>query len=168
MASVNALNLSKVAETAIPTLRVAPDRLEATELDIVLVARLDATMALCFYDAVEEPGALLHLRISPPRNTPASDVTDSVLTGDLVLLEQAMKALRQIAPTSRYWQCKMVAQLPDEDEVLGNAAACVAEFIRAYLSDSIVRLVDTQVRFGGTAELLFRPAMGELRIHPVA
>jgi chemotaxis receptor (MCP) glutamine deamidase CheD len=167
MAGVNVLTSKEAAQAVIPVLRVAPDRLEATQLDRVLVARLDATMALCFYDAVEEPGALLHLRISPPRRTPASDLTDSVLTGDLMLLEQTMKALQQIAPSARYWQCKMVAQLPDDDETLGNAAACVAEFVRAYLSDSVVRLVDTQVRFGGAAELLFRPAMGELRIHPV-
>jgi len=148
-------------------LRVPPDHLEATAQDLLLVARLEATLALCFYDAVEEPGALLHLKISPPRNTPASDVTDSVLTGDLMLLEQTIKALRRIAPTARYWQCKMVAQLPDDDEPLGEAAATVTEFIRAYLSDSMVKLVDTQVRFGSACELQFRPAMGELRMNPV-
>ena len=163
---MTALNPPKPADAGPATLRVPPDHLEATAQDVVLVARLDATLALCFYDAVEEPGALLHLKISPPRNTPASDLTDSVLAGDLMLLEQSMKALRKVAPNARYWQCKMVAQLPDDDEPLGEAAATVSEFIRAYLSDSIVKLVDTQVRFGSACELQFRPAMGELRVSP--
>ena len=168
MATVNALTPSKPASAGPASLRVAPDRLEATAQDLLLLAHLDATMALCFYDAVEEPGALLHLRISPPRNTPAPDVTDSVLTGDLMLLEQTIKSLRHIAPGARYWQCKLVAQLPDGDQALGTAAAFVTEFIRAYLSDSIVKLVDCQVRFGAPVELVFRPAMGELRINHVA
>lgn len=153
--------------TAAP-LRVLPDHLEVTAQDRVLVARLEATLALCFYDAVEEPGALLHLRIAPPRGTQSPDLTDSVLAGDLMLLEQAMATLRQLVPAARYWQCKMVAHVPDAGDDFADSCATVVEFIRAYLGDSIVKLIDTQVRHGAVVELAFRPAMGELRLNSVS
>lgn len=164
---MNALTSVKPEPARIATLRVAPDQLEATTQDAVLVARLDATLALCFYDAVEEPGALLHLRIAPPRNTVASELTDTALAGDLLLLEQTLKTLGKVAPGARYWQCKLIAQLPDDDATLGRATACVIEFVRAFLRDSVVRVVDSQVRFGGAADVQFRPALGEVRIQQI-
>jgi chemotaxis receptor (MCP) glutamine deamidase CheD len=139
------------------------DRFGVTSEDNLLVAQLDASMALCFYDAVEEPGLLLHLRVLPHGNV-NSDLTDSVFTGNLVMLEQARQALQRLAPNARYWQCKLIAQLPQDDVVTGRAASSVIEFMRHYFEDSKIKLIDAQVREGAACEVQFRPAMGEVRI----
>ncbi len=50
---------------------VAPDRFEVVADDAVLVAELRSATAVCIYDAVEEAGALLHLRFIIRSNKPA-------------------------------------------------------------------------------------------------
>ena len=41
---------------------VAPDRFEVAADDAILITELRSAIAVCVYDAVEEAGALLHLR----------------------------------------------------------------------------------------------------------
>src|SRR5580700_11264361 len=55
---------------------VAPDRFEVTADDAILVTELRSALAICLYDAVEEAGALLHLRCIVRSPKPA-DMTDS-------------------------------------------------------------------------------------------
>lgn len=163
MATVNALSQNTLDSAELPTLWVAPDQLATTTKHPLLLAHLDGSIALCFYDAVEEQGLLLHLRVLPRGNV-KNDLTDSVFTGNLVLLEQAKQALRKVEPTARYWQCKLVAQLSADDPMLNRAANTVVDFIRQYFIDSNIKLVDAQLRTGGPSVLQFRPAMGEVRV----
>ena len=163
MVPVPALPPSVSQPAPVPVIRVPPDRFETTLHDAVLAATLDDTLALCFYDAVEEPGALLHLRVVPPGAGPRAD-TAIMRSADLVLLEQCTDRLHSLAPAARHWQCKLAAQIPDHDSVLAVAMASIIDFVSDYLRDSSVKLVDTRLRFTGKAELMFRPAMGELKI----
>ena len=163
MAVVNAFTASGSSKLLLPQVAVPADQLAFVTTDSVLTAELLATMALCFYDAVEEPGLLLHLPILPHRDN-LSELTDVMVTGNLELLEQATRQLRKLAPAARHWQCRLVAQVPDQDAAVGSAAALVIECIRDFLNDSVVARFDAQVRFGGRTELMFRPAMGEVRV----
>ena len=163
MVVVTALTRSSSNSAERALLYVAPDTLMSTVKDAILVAKLDATIALCLYDAVEEQGLLLHLRVLPVGNV-KQDLTDSVFTGNLVLLEQAKQSLHTVSPTARYWQGKLVAQVSAEDPMQERAAATVIEFIRHYCVDANIKLVDAQLRVGAPTLLHFRPAMGEVKL----
>ena len=55
-----------MSEAPVPEISVEPDHFDVVTSDVVLVARLESTFALCLYDAVLESGALIHLRVAPP------------------------------------------------------------------------------------------------------
>jgi chemotaxis receptor (MCP) glutamine deamidase CheD len=139
---------------------VPPDRFEVTQRDTTFCAILDAAAALCFYDAVDECGALLHLRLLPPGRTDP-DVTDSVLAGDLLLLQQCVGALRALRPQARYWQCKMVVHIP-LDGRLREPAQGVVDLSRAFLLDAEMTVVSTQFDTGLPFTIEFRPSMGQI------
>src|SRR6202046_4702135 len=82
-----------------PEITVSPDRFEVTGEDVVLVAELRSAIAVCVYDAVEEAGALLHLRCVV-RVTKASDMTDTTLATELLLLDRCVESMREMAPAA--------------------------------------------------------------------
>ena len=76
---------------------VAPDRFEIVADDALLVARLQSAIAVCIYDAVEEAGALLHLRFIV-RNPRPAELTDTTLATELLLLDRCIESLRETMP----------------------------------------------------------------------
>src|SRR5256885_14960795 len=78
---------------ASPEIQVAPDRLEVSSGETLLVAELGSAIAVCVYDADEEAGALLHLRCIVRHSKPA-DVTDTTLATELLLLHRCLESLR--------------------------------------------------------------------------
>src|SRR5688500_6452211 len=99
----------------VPTSReftVAPDRFEIVTDDIVLKAELSSAIAVCVYDAVDDAGALLHLRFVV-RGTRATDVTDTTLATELLLLDRCLEGLRRAASGARNLQAKIVVHLPE-------------------------------------------------------
>ena len=81
--------------------------------DVVLVAELDSTFALCLYDAVLESGALVHLRVGPPGRVQDPELTDTTLSTDLLLLDRCFVELRKSEPRAQHWQAKVVGQVQD-------------------------------------------------------
>ena len=73
-------------------LAVAPDRFEVVSDDAILVAELSSAIAVCIYDAMEEAGALLHLRFIVRTSKPI-DVTDTTLATELLLLDRCVESL---------------------------------------------------------------------------
>src|ERR1044072_478524 len=55
-----------VPEACVREIRVDPTHFDVVTRDVVLVAQLESTFALCLYAAVLESGALIHLRLGPP------------------------------------------------------------------------------------------------------
>jgi hypothetical protein len=72
---------------------VAPDRFEVAADDAILVTELRSAIAVCVYDAVEEAGALLHLRCIVRSPKPV-DMTDSTLATELLLLDRCVESMR--------------------------------------------------------------------------
>src|SRR5579872_2784760 len=91
---------------------VAPDRFEVTGEDAVLVTELQSAIAVCVYDAVEEAGALLHLRCLVRSPKPV-DMTDTTLATELLLLDRCIESMREVAPAARNLQARVVAHLSD-------------------------------------------------------
>ncbi|HVQ15531.1 MAG TPA: hypothetical protein VMS40_18145 [Vicinamibacterales bacterium] len=142
---------------------VAPDRFEIVNDDAILVAELRSATAVCIYDAVEEAGALLHLRFIIRSAKPA-DVTDTTLATELLLLDRCIESLREVMPNARDLQAKLAAHLPENPDAQ-RACDTVLTLVRHFLEDSGMTVVTSDVAAGATSrELRFRPAMGWLQI----
>jgi chemotaxis receptor (MCP) glutamine deamidase CheD len=141
---------------------VAPDRFEVVQDDAVLVAELRSATAVCLYDAVEEAGALLHLRFIIRSAKPA-DVTDTTLATELLLLDRCIESLREAMPGARNLQAKIAAHLPENPEAQ-RACDTVLTLVRHFLDDSGMVVVTSDITAGPARELRFRPAMGWMQM----
>lgn len=147
-------------EPARSTITVAPDRFEVVSQDVLLGAELNSAIAVCLYDAVEESGALLHLRFVVRGSKPA-DVTDTTLATELLLLDRCLEALREAMPTARNLQAKVAAHLPEDS---GARPACEAmlTMVSLFLRDAHVTVAPADLAVGPPRRLEFRPVMGRV------
>ena len=137
---------------------VAPDRFEVTVEDAVLVTELYSSIAICIYDAVEEAGALLHLRCVVRVSKPA-DMTDTTLATELLLLDRCVETMREIAPAARNLQARIFAHLEDHP-MSGAVCDAALTLVRHFLTDTGFTLLPVEIGGGPPRELRFRPAMG--------
>ncbi len=143
---------------------VSLDTFAVLSTDDLLCATLDGALAVCLYDAVQESGAMLHIRIVPPGGTPlVHELTDELLASDLLLLERCLGALRRACPNARHWQAKAVVHCGTEGD-LATSGQLLLDFVRAHFSESKITVVQTETRAGSPVRVQFRPAMGQLRI----
>jgi hypothetical protein len=144
------------------TVDVPPDHYEVSEDDVLFTAALDGTLAVCLYDAVEEHGALLHLRFIA-RGAVQADVTDRTLASDLLLLDRCVSSFRGAMDRGVDVQGKIAASV-EAGEPARLAADAVLALIGEYLADAGVRIVSRDIEYGRPRRLRFRPSMGQLRI----
>ncbi|HEY6483828.1 MAG TPA: hypothetical protein VIY54_09910 [Steroidobacteraceae bacterium] len=139
---------------------VAPDRFEVAAEDAFLITELQSAIAVCIYDAVEEAGAMLHLRCIVRGEKPI-DMTDSTLATELLLLDRCVESVRELAPGSRDLQARIVAHLADRP---GAREACdsVLNMVQHFLADAGVRVLPVDIAAGNARLLRFRPSMGWL------
>lgn len=140
---------------------VAPDRFEVVADDVILITELRSAIAVCVYDAVEEAGALLHLRCIVRGANPV-DVTDTTLATELLLLDRCVESIREVAPSARNLQSRIVVHLADHP---GAQRTCetVLAMARDFLADSGVRSLPVDMATGPPRNLRFRPSMGWLQ-----
>ncbi len=151
--------MSPVAQ--IPDIPVAPDHFEVTARDVVLLADLRSSLAICVYDAVEEAGALLHLRCIVRGNKPA-DVTDTTLATELLLLDRCLQALREAAPAARALQARVIGHL-DAHPHARSTCESVVSLVEQFLADADIRVLPADLAGGVPRQLRFRPGMGWLQ-----
>ncbi len=141
-----------------PEITVAPDHFEVTAEDAVLITQLRSAIAICVYDAVEEAGALLHLRCVV-RVSKAADMTDTTLATELLLLDRCVESMREIAPAARNLQARIFAHL-DDHPMAEQVCDAALTLVRHFLMDSGVTLLPVEVGGGPPREVRFRPSMG--------
>jgi len=141
---------------------VAPDHFEIVSDDATLVAELRSATAVCIYDAIEEAGALLHLRFIIRSAKPA-DVTDTTLATELLLLDRCIESLRETSPGAKNLQAKLAAHLPDNSDAQ-RACENMLTLVRHFLDDCGMTVVASDVAGGPARVLRFRPSMGWLQI----
>jgi chemotaxis receptor (MCP) glutamine deamidase CheD len=141
---------------------VAPDRFEVIGDDAILAAELRSAIAVCLYDAVEEAGALLHLRCIVPSSKPV-DLRDPTLASELLLLERCVESMRDAAPAARALQARIIVHLPDHPYAL-ESCDTVLSLVRPFLEDAGVRLLPTDFGGGAPRALRFRPSMGWVQV----
>jgi chemotaxis receptor (MCP) glutamine deamidase CheD len=142
-------------------IHVAPDRFEVTSGEALLVTELRSALAVCVYDADQECGALLHLRLIVRQSKPA-DVTDTTLATELLMLHRCLEALREAAPTARRLQARIVAHLADAPHARGVSETMV-KLVHYYLEDAGVEVLPEDIADGPARALRFRPSMGWIR-----
>jgi len=142
--------------------RVAPDHFEIVADDALLIAELRSAIAVCVYDAVEEAGALLHLRFIV-RSTRPADLTDTTLATELLLLDRCVESLREAMPGARDMQAKIAAHLPDDPQAQKGCES-VLTLVRHFLEDAGTTVSTMDAAAGQTRQLRFRPAMGWLAL----
>jgi chemotaxis receptor (MCP) glutamine deamidase CheD len=140
---------------------VAPDRFEVAADDAVLVTDLRSAIAICVYDAVEEAGALLHLRCIVRTPKPI-DMTDITLATELLLLDRCVESIREVAPTARNLQARVVAHLPDHPQAQ-ETFGIVLNMIQHFLADAGVKVLPLDMASGQVRAVRFRPSMGWLQ-----
>ena len=156
-----------MSEAPVQEISVEPDHFDVVNSDVVLVARLESTFALCLYDAVLESGALIHLRVAPPGRVQDPNLTDTTLSTDLLLLDRCFVELRKAEPRAQHWQAKVVGQVQDLPGARERFAG-VQSFLSAFLADANVKLVSCDTHVNHVQLLKFRPAMGHVRSEPLA
>jgi chemotaxis receptor (MCP) glutamine deamidase CheD len=156
-----------VSEAPVPEVNVAPDHFQVVTNDLVLVAQLESTFALCLYDAVHESGALVHLRVGPPGRVSDPELTDTTLSTDLLLLDRCFAELRKSEPRAQHWQAKVVGQIEDVKGARERFDG-VQSFLTAFLADTNVKLISCDTHLDHVQVLRFRPAMGHVRSEPLA
>jgi chemotaxis receptor (MCP) glutamine deamidase CheD len=142
--------------------QVGADDYRATSADVVLGAQLHSSLAVCLYDESEPDGALLHLRLAVPGQARDPDLTDNTLSGDLALLDRAMRELTGANPRAQHWRARLIAHSEDQ-EAARNRCEALQAFIVAFLQDAGVKVVGTVVHVADSVSVSFRPAMGQVR-----
>jgi chemotaxis receptor (MCP) glutamine deamidase CheD len=140
---------------------VAPDRFEVAGDDAILVTELRSAIAVCVYDAVEEAGALLHLRCIVRSPKPA-DMTDTTLATELLLLDRCVESMRELAPGARNLQARVVAHISDHPGAK-ELFESMLTMVQHFLMDAGVRVLPIDVAAGQARALRFRPSMGWLQ-----
>jgi chemotaxis receptor (MCP) glutamine deamidase CheD len=163
----NAYHQVAVSEDLVPEIKVEPDHFDVVTRDVVLVAQLESTFALCMYDAVLESGALIHLRVGPPGRAQDPELTDTSLSTDLLLLDRCFSELRKSEPRAQHWQAKVVGQVQDVPGARERFDG-VQSFLSAFLADTNVKLISIDTHVQHVQVLRFRPAMGQVRSEPLA
>lgn len=139
-------------------IHVAPDHFEVTSGEALLTTELSSAIAVCIYDASAEAGALLHLRFIL-RSAKPTDVTDSTLATELLLLDRCLESLRESAPGARALQARIVVHLTEAPHAR-SACENVMTLVRHYLEDSGVQVQAQDIATGAARTLRFRPSMG--------
>jgi len=140
---------------------VQPDSFEVVAIEGLLGASLSSAIAVCIHDAVEEVGALLHLRfvVRPGHN---ADVTDTTLAMELLLLDRCMLRLRELAPAARNLRARLVAHLPAS--IPHTACDAVLDLIGQFLRDQRVEVGAPDLSQGAPRQITFDPGMGSLTV----
>lgn len=140
---------------------VAPDRFEIADDDAVFVTELRSAIAICMYDAVEEPGALLHLRCIVRSPKPV-DMTDTTLATELLLLDRCIESMREVAPGARNLQARVIVHLPDHPHARESIDP-VLTMVEDFLSDAGLQVTPLDIASGPARTVRFRPSMGWLQ-----
>jgi hypothetical protein len=86
-------------------------------------------------------------------------MTDTTLATELLLLDRCIESMREIAPSARNLQARIIVHLSDHPTAHQTAEAVLA-LVRQFLTDIDVRLLPPDITSGAPRALRFRPSMG--------
>jgi len=143
-----------------PSIVVEPDHFQVSRDNSPLTAQLSATFVVCFYDAVHEASAMVHLRSGPPGRAHDAELTDTTLSSDLLLIDRCLDELRDAAPRAQHWQARLLAQVDSAPAARARFDG-MRDLLSAFLNDAGVTLVSCDILDGADARVRFDPVMGK-------
>lgn len=143
-----------------PSIVVEPDHFLVSRDQSPLTAQLSATFVVCFYDAVHEAGAMVHLRSGPPGRAHDAELTDTTLSSDLLLIDRCLEELRAGSPRAQHWQARLLAQVDSAPAARARFDG-MRDLLSAFLNDAGVTLVSCDILDGSGARVRFDPMMGK-------
>jgi chemotaxis receptor (MCP) glutamine deamidase CheD len=146
---------------SLPEIIVPIDQFQIATIDMVLVARLNSTFALCVFDDVHESGALLHMQLGRPGRAIDPELTDNTLASDLLLLDQCLAELKRAEPQAKHWRAKFIAHTEAGAGALDRANA-IQCFVEAYLADVQIPLAGRTTHSDTPQQLRFRPSLAQI------
>lgn len=120
--------------TALKEVLVQADAFSVARESGVLIAQLNAALAVCVHDDTQGVGGLLHLRYVATSNDQPLDLTDNTLSSDLLLMDRFCKELRTFGARKQSWRVTIYAHTPDQAG-MDAPAATVLDLVKAYFSD---------------------------------
>lgn len=116
-------------------LLIQPEEYQVAHTQVVLVAPLQASLAVCIHDDTQGVGGVLHLRYSASREGRPSDLTDNTLSSNLLLLDRYCKDMRGLGARKTSWRVRIVGHIP-LDAGMDEPAANVVDLLKAYFADN--------------------------------
>jgi chemotaxis receptor (MCP) glutamine deamidase CheD len=113
---------------------VGPDAYRISRDPVLLVAHLQASLAINLYDDSQGVGGLLHLRYVATLNGKPMELTDNTLSSSVLLIDRFCKEMKKAGSRPQWWRARILAHsaAAETDEV----AATVLDLVRAYFIDS--------------------------------
>lgn len=113
---------------------VDPDAYRISRDPVLLVAHLQASLAINLYDDSQGIGGLLHLRYVATHNGKPMELTDNTLSSSVLLIDRFCKEMKKAGSRPQWWRVRILAHAAagKSDEV----AATVLDLVRAYFIDS--------------------------------
>lgn len=113
---------------------VEPDAYRISRDPVLLVAHLEASLAINLYDDSQGVGGLLHLRYVATVNGKPMELTDNTLSSSVLLIDRFCKEMKKAGSRPQWWRVRILAHSAagESDEV----AATVLDLVRAYFIDS--------------------------------
>lgn len=118
-----------------PEVLVEHDAFRVSNESLLLVAELQAALAVCVYDDTQAVGGLLHLRYVATSNNQPLDLTDNTLSSDLLLMDRFCKDLRAVGARKQSWRVSIFGHTPETPGLTGPAAT-VIDLSKAYFADA--------------------------------
>jgi chemotaxis receptor (MCP) glutamine deamidase CheD len=136
--------ISKTTAAVPQEILVPPDVFRVARQSVSLVAELDAALAVCVHDDTQGVGGLLHLRYVATRNNKPLELTDNILSSDILLLDRFCKELKSAGARMQSWRVRIVAHVPPSAG-LEVPSATIIDLLKAYFVDSRIRLEVRQI-----------------------
>ncbi len=113
---------------------VQPDAYHVARDGSLLIAELNAALAICVYDDTQPVAGLLHLRYVATSNDQPLDLTDNTLSSNLLLMDRFCKELRSAGARKQSWRVHIHGHTPMTPGMDGPAAT-VLDLAKAYFAD---------------------------------
>lgn len=133
----------------------------------LLVADLNAALAVCVHDDTQGAGGLLHLRYVATSNDQPLDLTDNTLSSDLLLMDRFCKELRTFGARKQSWRVTILGHIPDKPG-MELPAATVLDLVKAYFSEGRFAVECKESRRASGMRVRMDPREGRIWVDGVA
>jgi len=101
----------------------------------LLLAVLSGSLVICMHDDTQGAGGVLHLPYATVHEGKAADLTDNILSANLLLLDRFCKAMRGVGARKSSWRVRIVGHVPRQFGMEAPAAD-VFDLLKAYFADT--------------------------------